>query len=365
MNILNMAILGLSLVASNCFSDSLKIGTSGPYSGDLATLGEATYRASKLVFDKVNEDGGVLGKTIEIVKKDDECSGDVSPGVANAFVDEKVPFVIGHNCSGASLAALPIYNKAGILAVSSSATNPELTKSGKFPLFFRTVSSDDLHGSVEVAFAKKMGFKSIAIIHDDDPYGQGLAKYVEKAAADLGINILAKTEIQRGKDDYSEVVEKTSKVAADAIIFGGVHPEAAKLIVELRTKGHKTPFISANGITNKEYIKLAGEHAEGTYASESRDNTGRPEAKAAIKQYVDAYGEEPGEFYLEAYAAAVSLINALVKSNSEDSAKVASSLRSEKVTTTIGDVQFDKSGDLIGGGLTMYQVKDGKWVVIQ
>lgn len=359
-------IASLSLVCTLSFSEDLKIGTAGPLTGTDAELGTATYRAAKLYFDEVNKSGGVLGKQIVLVEKDDECNATKGGTVAKEFVDEKVSFIIGHNCSGATLAALPAYKEASILAISPSATNPTITQSGNFPNFFRTIASDDLQGKIQVDFSVRHSYKKVALVHDETAYGSGLAEFVEKFAKTAKIAIALKEEIKKDQDDYPDTIKNIIDAAPEALIFSGNFLEAAKIIAGIRKTGSNIPLIIGDGAKSADFIKVAGEAAEGTIATGPRDTSESDEAKSAIAKYKEAHNnEEPGSFFLEAYAASEALINAVKKAGAIDSTKVAEKLRSEKLKTTIGDVQFDTKGDTIGAGFSLFKVKDGKWMELK
>jgi len=161
-------------------SETIKLGVVGPHSGDLASYGIPTIKAAELVVKEVNAKGGVLGKQIEMLVEDDVCQPQVATNTATKMVSEGVHFVLGHICSGATKAALGIYKDAGIPAISPSATNPDLTQSGDYPNFFRTIASDDAQARLQVDLALDvLKVNKIAVLHDKDDYGKGLAEFAK------------------------------------------------------------------------------------------------------------------------------------------------------------------------------------------
>jgi branched-chain amino acid transport system substrate-binding protein len=126
--VVSAAALTLSFVNCGFAADTYKFGVAGPHSGDLASYGLPSVNAAKLVADKVNAAGGINGMQIELLVEDDVCKPEVATNTATKLVSSGVQVVLGHICSGATKAALPIYNNAGILVMSPSATNPGLTK---------------------------------------------------------------------------------------------------------------------------------------------------------------------------------------------------------------------------------------------
>ena len=124
-------------------ADTIKLGVAGAHSGDLASYGLPSVNAAKLVVADINAKGGIDGKMVELMVEDDVCKPEVATNTATKLVSEGVDLVLGHICSGATKAALPIYNSGKVVVMSPSATNPGLTQSGDYPNFFRTIASDD------------------------------------------------------------------------------------------------------------------------------------------------------------------------------------------------------------------------------
>ncbi len=171
--------------------------------------------------------------------------------------------------------------------------------------------------------------------------------------------------ITPGAVDYSAIVQKIKHKKAQAVIFGGYHPEASKIVSQMRKKRMKTIFISDDGVKDDTFIKVAGKYAEGVYATGPMDTSSNPMAIAATKAHKKAYGKDPGAFFLNAYSATLALLNAIEKAGSTDYDAVSKALRTEYVETPLGKISFDKRGDAIGVGFSMYQVKKGVYVEIK
>lgn len=165
-----------------------------------------------------------------------------------------------------------------------------------------------------------------------------------------------------GAMDYSAVVQKVRQSGADTVMFGGYHPEASKMVAQLRKKRVKVNFVSDDGVKDDMFIKVAGDAAEGVYASGPQDVSGLAMNKAAREAHVAEFGTPPGAFFDPAYAAMQALVNAIDKADSTDSDKIAQALRTELVDTAIGTIKFDERGDAEGVGFTIYQVQNGKYV---
>jgi branched-chain amino acid transport system substrate-binding protein len=347
--------------------EPIRIGVAGAHSGDLASYGIPTVRAAELVVKKRNALCGINGRKIELLVEDDVCKPEVATNTATKLVTDKADVVVGHICSGATKAALGIYKDSNIIAMSPSATNPALTQSGDYPNFYRTIASDDAQARLEVDFAlDNLKLTKIAVLHDKGDYGKGLAEFAKGfLEQDSRAEVVLYEGITPGAVDYSAIVQKIKYSGAEAVIFGGYHPEASKIVTLMRKKSMDTVFISDDGVKDDTFIKVAGEFAEGVYATGPMDTTKNPLAVEAIEAHKAAYGEDPGAFFLNAYAATLALVNAIEKSCSTDYADITAALRSEWVATPLGIIKFDERGDAIGVGFSMYQVQNGQYVEIK
>ena len=152
-SLLSAVALTVTFSSGAMAGDPIKIGIAGAHSGDLASYGLPTVKAAELVVKHVNEKGGINGSKVELMVEDDVCKPEVATNTATKLVSDGANVVIGHICSGATKAALPIYGEADVIVMSPSATNPALTQSGDYPNFYRTIASDDAQARTEVDFA--------------------------------------------------------------------------------------------------------------------------------------------------------------------------------------------------------------------
>jgi branched-chain amino acid transport system substrate-binding protein len=363
-----MAILGVFLVliftGTGIAADTIKLGVAGPHSGDLASYGIPTVKAAELVVKKINAKGGVMGKKVELLVEDDVCKPEIATNTATKLVSEKADVVLGHICSGATKAALGIYKDSKTLAMSPSATNPALTQSGDYPNFYRTIASDDAQAQLEVDFALNvLKVKNIAVLHDKGDYGKGLAEFAKAfLEEDKRAKVVLYEGVTPGAVDYSAVVQKIKQSGAEAVIFGGYHPEASKIVTQMRKKKMKTLFISDDGVKDDTFIKVAGKYAEGVYATGPKDLSSNKMYQEAIEEHRKAYGEDPGAFFPQAYSATLALLNAIDKAGSTDYDALRKALQTHSVETPVGNIKFDERGDAIGVGFSMYQVENGKYV---
>lgn len=347
--------------------DVIKVGVAGPHTGDLAPYGIPTKEAVELFAAELNAKGGLLGKPVELLVMDDQCKPEIATNVATNLVSQGAQVVIGHICSGATKAAMGIYKQAGVIAISPAATNPPLTKSGEYPNFFRTIAPDDMQGKLAAAFAlDKLGARKIAVLHDKGDYGKGFADFAKLAIEEDGrAQIVLYEGVTPGAMDYSAVVQKVRRDGADAVIFGGYHPEASKLISQLKKKRVDVPFIGPDGVKGVGFLEIAGADAEGVYATGPMDVSKHPLNRQAHQAYVEKFGKEPGTFFDQGVAAWQAAVNAIKTAGKPDAEALAAALRNSPVETAVGTIQFDANGDAEGVGFSVYQVRDGAFVELQ
>ncbi len=346
--------------------EPIRLAVVGPHTGDLASYGIPSVKAAELVVEHRNSMNGVNGRKIELIIEDDVCKPEVATNTATKVVGEKVHAILGHICSGATKAAMGIYKDAKIIAMSPSATNPALTQSGDYPNFYRTIASDDAQARLEVDFALNvLKLKKIAVLHDKGDYGKGLAEFAKTfLEKDNRAELVLYEGITPGAVDYSAVVQKIKQSEAQAVIFGGYHPEASKIVSQMRKKAMDTIFISDDGVKDVTFIKVAGKYAEGVYATGPRDTSKNPMTVEAIEAHKKKYGEDPGAFFINAYAATLALLNAIEKTGSTDYDVLTKALRSEYIATPLGIIRFDNRGDAIGVGFSVYKVQNGVFVEV-
>lgn len=364
--------VALAVVFTGCQREEevqpIVIGVAGAHSGDLASYGLPTVNAAQLIADEVNAAGGIDGREIRLVVEDDQCAPDVAANTAAKLVGDRVVAVIGHICSGATNAAMEIYTGENIVTVSPSATSPPLTQSGNFPTFFRTIAPDDAQGTLQAQFvAEVLGLTSVAILHDGGDYGRGLAEFARAAlqANHPGVSIALFEGITVGAVDYSAIINRIGAANVQGVIYGGYHPEASRLVTQMRAQGLDLAFISGDGVQDETFIDVAGAASEGVYATGPMDTSANPVAQAARAAHQARFGEDPGPFFMNAYAAMQAVVNAIRVAGSTDPQAVMNALRTAPVETPVGRITFDNRGDAIGVGFAMYQVQNGVYVELQ
>ena len=354
----------LSMNSKECkASETIKFGVAGAHSGEFAKVGIPMLRAAEMVVKETNENGGILGKKVELFAKDDKCKKELGAKVAAAFISEGIRIVMGHMCSNTTWAAIDKYKNSKLIVMSPSATDPRLTQ-GNYHNFYRMAAPDDLEAKLQVDLAlDKLGLQKLAVIHDKSDYGKVLAKTVNFfLKKDPRTKVVIFQGISPGAKDYSKVVKKMVSSNADGVIYCGYFTEAAKMLAEMRKTNLTTFFISDKGVKDDDFIRYTGEFAEGVFVSGKKDLENNPAAIKVQQDYQKLYGTEPGVFFLNAYAATQILITAMEKAGSTDYAALTEVLHKETFETPMGKIRFDASGDAVNVFFTIFQVKNGAFV---
>ena len=225
-----IALLLAGLLAS-CAQDSggssgdsaeIKIGVSGPHSGPYAAFGEQLWRGATQAIEDINAAGGINGVKLVAVKGDDACEPKQAVNVANRLVEQdKVSAVVGHFCSSSSIPASEVYAESDILMVTPASTNPTVTDRN-LPAVMRVCGRDDQQGRVAGDYiADDLLAGSVAVIHDKDTYGQGLADAARAQLDARGVNVVLYEGLTRGEKDFNALVTKIRGLNPDVVYFGG------------------------------------------------------------------------------------------------------------------------------------------------
>jgi len=339
----------------------ITIAVAGPMTGQYASFGEQMQRGAKMAVKDINAKGGVLGQKIKLLVGDDACDPKQAVAVANKFVSDGVVFVAGHFCSGSSIPASTVYTEEGIIQISPASTNPKLTEEGG-PNVFRTCGRDDQQGIVAGNYlADHFKGKKIAILQDKTAYGKGLADETRKQLHKRGIKEVMYEAYTAGEKDYSALVSKMKAAGVDVFYVGGYHTEAGLMIRQAHEQGYKPQLVSGDALVTDEYWKITGKAGEGTLMTFSPDPRKNPAAAPVVEEFRKT-GYEPEGYTLYTYGAIQAWKQAVTDAGTaKDPKKVIKALRSNKFNTVLGNIGFDKKGDVTAPGYVFYVWKNGKY----
>jgi len=346
--------------------ETIKVGVVAPLTGPQAHLGKDIENGARLAVDAINATNPSLGgKPVQfsLQAEDDQADPKTATVVAQKLVDEGAKGVVGHLNSGASIPASRIYSDNAIPQVSPASTAVAYTHQG-FKTTFRLMANDSQQGKALGQYAVKLG-KRVAVVDDRTAYGQGLIDAVVKAVKAAGGEVVGREYTTDKSTDFTAIMTSIKAKKPDVVVFGGMDPQAAPMVRQMRTLGMKTHFMGGDGMQSAEFLKLAGNSAEGAIGS----SPGLPlEKMPGGADFTKRFGEKFGKVQIYApfsHDAAVVLIQAMLRAGSAEPAQYLPELGKTQVDGVIGPIAFDDKGDLKDGPVTLYQVKDGKWQAVE
>ncbi|WP_028535100.1 branched-chain amino acid ABC transporter substrate-binding protein [Paludibacterium yongneupense] len=346
----------------------VKIGQVSPMTGPISHLGKDNEFGAKLAIADLNSEGVEIGGKkvkFELVSEDDQGDPKIGTQVAQRLVDAGVAGVVGHLNSGTTIPASKIYSDAGLPQISPSATNPDYTKQG-FKTTFRVIANDVQQGTALGDFAVDViKAKKIAIIDDRTAYGQGLADEFEKAVKAKGGTVVKREFTTNTATDFNAILTSIKSARPDAVFYGGMDAQAGPLTKQMDRLGIKAKLISGDGAQTPEFIKLAGDAAEGQYASTCgvpRDKM--PGFAAFDAKFKKAFNTEIQVYAPYEYDAVRVLVDAMKRAKSADPKVYLPEVGKTDYDGVTGKIAFDDKGDIKNGAVTVYQVKGGKWVPV-
>jgi branched-chain amino acid transport system substrate-binding protein len=351
--ILSLA-LGLSFAVAGSASAQVKFGVGGPITGPSAATGAQMKNGVDQAAEDINKTGGILGQKITVGYGDDVSDPKQGVSVANKFAGDGVKYVIGHYNSGVTIPASEVYQENGILEITPASTNPTVTERNMWNIF-RVCGRDDQQGQVAGNYIlKHFKGKKIAVVHDKTTYGKGLADQTKATMNKGGMKEVLYEGINTGEKDYSALVSKIKQSGADLVYFGGLYTEGGLIVRQMRDQGVKAPLMGGDGITSDEFASVGGPGVEGTLMTYGPDPRNKPEAKSVVEEF-RAKKFEPEAYTLYSYAGVQIIKQAAESAKSLDPKKVAEKMHSGMhFKTVLGDISYDKKGDITKLDYVMY-----------
>jgi branched-chain amino acid transport system substrate-binding protein len=357
-----LAAAFLTTVVISSARAEIRIGIATPLTGPYAWGGEQIRAGADQAVRDLNERGGVLGESLAAVLVDDFCDPDQALAAARKLVADGVSLAVGHQCSGAAIPASSIYEEAGIILISPAATNPLLTDRG-LRYTFRTCGRDDVQGAMVGEHLARAGAgANIAIVHDGQTYGRGIAEEAKRRLDERGIEIALFEQVQPGQTEFSDLVAALEAHGIDLVFYGGYTAEAGLVARQAKARLPALGFVVSDGVANEDFPLVAGAAAEGILMTSVMDAAKQAAAADVVAAFRTA-GIDPMGSELYAYAAVQVWAQAAERAGTTDAAPVADLLRRKQFDTVLGQIGFDAKGDVYGyEPFTWYVWTDGKYV---
>lgn len=360
------ATMGLSLSACGTADEAsdggcdIQFAYFGALTGGASALGVNAYNGAKLAVDQYNE-AHDEDECVTLDKIDSQSDPKQAPGLAKEVVrDKKVLGVMGPLFSGESEVADPIFNEAGLPIISASATKPTLSESG-WEVFHRVLGNDATQGPMVSVLIKEIAkVDEVYIVEDDSAYGKGLSEQVQK---DMKGGVVGVDGVKTSETNFSGVVNSIKAEDPESVFFSGYYPEGGPFVKQLRAAGYKGVVVTADGVKDPEFIKLAGaDAAEGTLITcpcvpgENID--------AFNDAYVEEFDTAPGTYSAEAYDA-MNIFLAGIEAGVEDREAMLEFVDAYDADGITKHLKFTANGEPTEIPIWGYEVKDGKIVPIK
>lgn len=360
---LSAALTALLLWATPACAEVL-IGAAAPLSGPNAALGEQLRRGVQMAVDDINATGGLNGEKLQVKFADDGCDPRKAIDAATGFVSAGVKAVIGHYCSGASIPASKVYEKAGLLQISPASTQPKFTDEGGWNVI-RLVPRDDAQAKAAAALVlEKFAGKKIGIVSDQQPAFARLAATFKAALAAKGVTPVLDQSFKAGTKDFTALANQLRVAGVDVVYLPASYVEGGLMAAALRELGSTAQIISGDSLLTDDYANQAKDAAEGTLMTFTYDARKFPTARALVDRFRQAEQNAEG-FTLYAYAAVQAWIAAAEATGTTDSTRIAEWLRGgNRFDTVVGPVSFDAKGDLTQPATAWFKWIGGRYVEV-
>ena len=355
------AAMVLAGVAGHSFAaDTIKIGIAGPKTGPVTQYGDMQFMGAKQAIADINAKGGVDGKMLEAKEYDDACDPKQAVAVANKVVNDGVKFVVGHLCSSSTQPASDIYEDEGVIMITPAATSPEITSRG-YKLIFRTIGLDSAQGPAAGNYiADHVKPKIVAVLHDKQQYGEGIATAVKQTLEKKGTKVAVFEGLNAGDKDFSSIIQKLKQANVDFVYYGGYHPELGLILRQAKEKGVNAKFMGPEGVGNDSISQIAQGASEGLLVTLPKSFDTDPANKAIVEEFAKNKQDPTGPFVFPAYSAVEVIAGGIAAAKSEDTAKVAEAIHAGTFKTPTGDLSFDAKGDLKDFKFVVYEWHFGK-----
>ncbi|HEY0353937.1 MAG TPA: ABC transporter substrate-binding protein [Enterovirga sp.] len=372
-------VLASTALSTGAFAaDPIKIGVTGPYTGGSSSMGVSMRDGVRLAVAEINKNGGVLGRQLQIVERDDEAKNEVGAQVAQELINkEKVVATLGFINTGVALAAQRFYQEAEIPVINNVATGTVITEQFKAPDYdanyvFRNSANDTLQAGMMADEAIARGFKKIAILADSTNYGQLGREDLEKALAAKSVKPVVVEKFNIKDVDMTAQLLKAKEAGADAILAYGIGPELGQIANGMAKLGWKVPMITSWPSSMQSFIEIAADNGNGVTMPQTfiEDQT-LPKRKAFLENYYKSYNVKKIPTPVagaQGYDSVFLLAAAIKQAGSTDGKKIRAALENlnekvEGVVTTYDHPYTAKDHNAVTRNMVVFgKVQDGKIV---
>ena len=326
---------------------TIKVGVLCSLSGGGAEYGLAMKQGADMAMAEINRAGGLLGKPLELVYRDDQNDmGENGHQTVKMIFDDQVWAIIGSVHSGCTHVAARVTLKAETPQLTTVSTDPTVQMIGS-PWMFRCLVDDKAQGTAiaNLVFGSR-NLKRVGLFQQKNRYGKMGGKTIAHIAEQRGNPLSFKNFFLSGQTDFSEQVQVVKSSNIDGIIIWGLYQEAGLLVKALREAGVTTPIFGADGMVSPGFIRIAGKAAENVVVTFPFDDTNpAPETRRFITDFERLYGHKPDSFSAHAYDA-VNLMARAIRIGGLNKAKIRDALATTRaIPGATGLLSFNEFND--------------------
>lgn len=370
-----LMLLGLSFLITACGGEkeattkktdeaaTIKIGGLGPLTGPLAIYGVTATNGSKLAFEEINKNGGILGKQVEFVLFDEKGDSTEAVTAYNRLVDEGVVALVGDITSKPSLAVAEIAAQDNMPMITPTGTQFNITEAG--PNVFRVCFTDPYQGVILANLAKNnLKANTVAImVNNSSDYSDGVAEAFIKEAERLGLKIVAKEGYAEGDKDFRAQLTKVAATNPDVLLVPDYYEQVALITTQAREVGVKSTFIGPDGwdgvakaLDSSAYGAVENSYFTNHYSVEDTNE----KVQNFLKAYREKYKDEPSAFSALSYDAAYLMKDAIVKAGSIDKDAIVKAMKESDFAGVTGHLRFDEKNNPVKA-VTVLKVVNGNY----
>lgn len=340
----------------------IDIGIFVPTTGFAAADGTSALQSAQLAVKMINDAGGVLGRPLNLINYDDAAAPDQASAIARKLIEQdKVVAAISGSYSGATRAAAPVFQEAGVPLLSAYAIHPSITQTGD--RVFRVGTLATVQGRIGAELvANVLNAKKVAILIVDNDFGISLTDGFKQHAGELGLEIVYEGKYPLGETDFRPIIAGLKDSGAEVVYATGYYNEASKLVSQAQDEGLTVQIIGQEGYDSPKFIELAGPASEGVIiTTDLNRDSDHPMTQKFLTEYKAAYGEDADMVGASAFDAVQVLAYAIKTAGSTDAAAITAAISGlknfEDVAT--GPFLYYTAGREVVRPVSSQIVKDG------
>lgn len=368
---INMFVVGAMMLIGGCGKsgevakpETIKIGGMAPLTGALAIYGVTTTNGAELAVKEINANGGVLGKKIEYVMLDTKGDSTEAVMAYNKLVDEKVAGIIGEVTSKPTLAVAEVAVQDNMPLITPTGTQVDITEVG--PNIFRVCFTNPYQGKVLAITSKeRLGANTVAVmLNNSSDYSDGIAKAFIEESEKLGMKVMGVEGYSDGDKDFRPQLTKLAAMNPDVILIPEYYEQAALIATQAREVGVKSIFVGSDGwdgiaktLDQSAYAAIENSYFTNHFSMEDQSE----KIQDFLKDYREAYKEDPSAFSALGYDAVYMMKSAIEKAGSTDKQKIVDALKGIEYDGVTGYLTFDDHNNPIKA-VTVLKIENGKYV---